>query len=309
MLVSVVFSFKNEEAVLPLLVAEMKKVFDTIEEDWELIFVNDASTDRSVDILKEEAVKLGAGRLKVVEMSRCFGVEESFLAGIEHARGDAIILMYTDMQDPPSVILEMLAEWRKGADIVHTVRKKRVGEPLSKIVAAHIAYRVIDWMSNIQVPHDSGDFKLITRRVANILLDLKEPEPYLRGLIPWIGFKQARVYYDLMPRVAGQSKVALFGSKARAVLLSGLTSFSVKPTMFILEVGIFGTGLSTLAGILFLIAALFGKANATLGLVLLALFLWSTLVLAIGIVGYYISRVFKNTLGRPRYIVREVLEL
>lgn len=308
MLASVVFSFRNEEVVLPLLIAEIKSVFANIEEDWELIFVNDASTDRSVEVLRAEASKLTTGKIRVVEMARRFGVEESFMAGIEYSQGDAIILMYTDMQDPPSIILEMLKEWRAGADIVHTVRRKRIGEPLRKRVAAHIAYRAIDWMSNITIPHDSGEFKLISRRVSKILLGLSEPEPYLRGLIPWIGFKQAKVYYDLQPRAAGNSKVALFGPKARAVLLSGLTSFSVKPLVFILGVGLCGTLLSLFAGAIFLLGCLLNKVSGTFGLVSLLSFLWSTLILAIGVVGYYISRVFKNTLNRPRYIVQEVLD-
>ena len=306
-LVSIVFSYRNEEEVLPILITSVTEALKDIPEDLELIFVDDASTDNSVDVIVGLAEH--TGNLRLVKMSRRFGVEECFLAGVEHARGDVIVLMYTDMQDPPETIVRMLEKWRHGADIVHAVRRRRLGENRLKIIASHLAYRIIGKISEIPIPNDAGEFKLMSRVAADHLLKLRETDPYLRGLIPWVGFTQDCVEYDLQPRAAGRSHVPLFGKKAWTVFLSGLTSFSMLPLYSILVFGLFGTIFSLSA--LLLIVSAFILSNAPLWSLwlALALLLWSSMMLAIGFVGIFVGRIYKDVRGRPRYIIKEVLDL
>jgi polyisoprenyl-phosphate glycosyltransferase len=218
------------------------------------------------------------------------------------------------MQDPPEIVNEMLARWRKGADIVHGVRKRRVGESRLKIVASHIAYRIINRIAEIPIPNDAGEFKLMSRAVANHLLKLNESDPYLRGLIPWIGYIQDYVEYDLQPRAAGRSHVPLFGTKAWTVFLSGLTSFSLLPIYSILVVGVVGTPLIVGTPLMICISvsiallALFNPVPAWSVWLSFALLLWSTVMLAIGLVGVYVGRIYKDVRGRPRYIIKQVIE-
>lgn len=305
-LISIIFSFRNEEEVLPILMQRVTKTLHSIPEDLELIFVDDASTDNSVRTIEELAKQVTNVRL--IQMTRRFGVEECFLAGLEHSKGDAVVLMYTDMQDPPEIVNEMLARWRKGADIVHAVRKRRVGESRLKIVASHIAYRIINRVSEVPIPNDAGEFKLMSRVVANHLLKLNESDPYLRGLIPWIGYTQDYVEYDLQPRAAGRSHVPLFGKKAWTVFLSGLTSFSLLPIYSILLVGVLGTLLMTCIVVLIAMLALFNQVPAWGVWLSFGLLLWSTVMLAIGLVGVYVGRIYKDVRGRPRYIIKQVIE-
>lgn len=303
--VSIVVSFRNEEASLPLLVDEASRVLDAEPEDYEFVFVNDDSNDGSVAALE----KLGAqgAPIRLVNMTRRFGVEECFLAGIEKSEGDAIILMYADLQDPVETLPEMLAHWREGSDVVHAIRRRRIDESASKIVAAHIGYRLINYFSDIDIPVDAGDFKLISRRVATHLLSMHETDPYLRGLIPWIGFRQSKVEYDLQPRRIGNSKVPLFGYKALTVLLTGLMSFSLYPIFLVLMAGAFGLALSALLALVLLLLRPAGAL--TLGLAVYATALWSGLMLALGTVGLYAGRAYKDVRGRPRYLVKDVRDL
>jgi dolichol-phosphate mannosyltransferase len=308
-LLSVVFSFRNEEAVLAVLIRHLREVL--IQErsrgfisGYELIFVNDASTDCSAQVIAEQVKEQGNADIVLINMARRFGVEEAFLAGIEASRGEVIVLMYTDMQDPPEVIGQMLQCWRQGAEVVHSIRRKRIGEHPLKNAAAFLAYRLIGKLADINIPYDAGEFKLISRKVADHLSKLPEVEPYLRGLIPWIGFQQAYVEYDMHPRKLGRSKVALFGKKAWTVFLSGIISFSDVPIYFILLTGLTGILLALIAGIFLMI---FGPMGWFAPVWAFLLFIWATLMFALGVTGLYILKIYKNTRGRPRYIVQEVV--
>ena len=303
-MISIVFSFYNEQEALPVLIQTIREVMSKEPDDYELIFVNDDSTDNSVKAILEQT-KRPREEIVVINMSRRFGVEESFMAGLEVASGDAVILMYTDMQDPPETLREMIAKWRQGADIVHTIRRHRIGEHPVKKIAAHFAYKWITHISDIKIPRDSGDFKLLSRRVVNYVRKFNETEPYLRGLIPWVGFKQDSVNYDLQPRKVGKSKVALIGKKALKVFLSGIFSFSDFPVHFILFLAAAGF-LGAFIAFLFLI---FGNPMppSAAGMIFLLLFLWATTMLAVGIVGIYVVRIYQNTTGRPRYIVKDII--
>ena len=303
-MISIIFSFYNEEEVLPVLIKSIREVMLKESEDYELIFVNDDSTDNSVQAILEQK-KISGEELVVVNMSRRFGVEESFMAGMEVARGDAVILMYTNMQDPPEILHEMIAKWRQGAEIVHTVRRQRIGEHPAKKIAVHYAYKWITSVSNIKIPRDSGDFKLLSKRVVSYVRKFNETEPYLRGLIPWVGFTQDSVYYDLQPRTVGKSKISLFGKKALQVFLSGIFSFSDFPVhllFFLSAAGFIGT---LIALLLFLFSS--GSSHPFSGIIVFVLFLWSMTMMSVSILGIYVLKIYQNTTGRPRFIIKEVI--
>jgi len=303
-MISVIFTFYNEQEVLPILIQKIREVMPQEAEDYELIFVNDDSTDNSVQVCLQQT-KISREEIVIVNMSRRFGVEESFLAGLEVAKGDAVILMYTDMQDPPETIHEMIAKWRQGADVVHTIRRQRIGEHPAKKIAVHFAYKWITNISSIKIPRDSGDFKLLSRRVVNYLLKFNETEPYLRGLIPWVGFKQDSVMYDLQPRTVGRSKVPLFGKKALKVFLSGIFSFSDFPVHFILFLAVAGF-MGTIIAFLYLLFC-YPMPRLIAGMFVLILFLWTLTILAVGIIGIYVLYIYRNTTGRPRYIIKDII--
>ncbi|HEY4635767.1 MAG TPA: glycosyltransferase family 2 protein, partial [Rhodospirillales bacterium] len=187
-LVSVVLSFRNEAEVLPELIRRLDAVLSKDLDDYELVFVNDDSTDGSLEVLI--AARADNRRIKIVNMSRRFGQPECLMAGIAHAKGDAVIYMDADLQDPPEVIPDMLAKWRDGAEVVYTVRTRREGENPLKMWLTRLAYRAINVSSEIDMPVNAGDFRLLSRVVRDRLLDLAEHDPYARGLVPWIGYRQ-----------------------------------------------------------------------------------------------------------------------
>src|SRR5204863_2924718 len=199
--VSVVLSFRNEAENISALIARLDSMFAGQDVSYELLFVNDASTDDSVAILLREREK--NPRVKILNMSRRFGVAECLLAGLAAASGDAVVYMDADLQDPPETIVEMLARWRAGADVVHTVRTRRHGENALKMLATRLAYRIIHLGSSLQLPVDAGDFKLLSRHAVAHLLELRESDPYMRGLVVWLGFNQAFVPYERDRRHAG----------------------------------------------------------------------------------------------------------
>ncbi len=226
MMISVVLSFRNEEETIPELVSRLEKSLGSTGMDYELIFVNDASTDRSLEIL-EGLQATGNKRIKVISMSRAFGYPACVLAGMEMARGDAVAYMDTDLQDPPEIIPEMVRKWRAGADIVYTTRLSRAGESAFKMWLTKKAYRALKLFTDIDLPVDSGDFKLLDRRVVDELLKLKEKDPFLRGLICWVGFRQEQIFYKREARFAGKTHYPLFGLGPLKAFVSGLTSFSL----------------------------------------------------------------------------------
>jgi dolichol-phosphate mannosyltransferase len=300
-LVSVVLSFRNEEEVIPELVERLRRSLDGADVDHELVFVNDASTDRSLELL--EKLHASDRRIKVINMSRRFGVAPCVIAGMRYARGDAVVYMDTDLQDPPELIPELVARWREGADVVYTVRSERRGESRTKLGITRAAYRLIQALAEIELPVEAGDFKLLSRRAVDHLLALPEQDLYVRGLVSWIGFRQVPVSYERQPRGGGRSHFPLIGSAGPAVaFLNGITSFSHAPLVAFLLLGVAGgaASLALLAG-----AAL--AVSAGLAWAAFALLLWSSLVLGIGVIGLYLARVHRAVLGRPRFIVESTL--
>ncbi|MGB0683269.1 MAG: glycosyltransferase family 2 protein [Magnetovibrionaceae bacterium] len=298
-LVSVILSFRNEEAVIPELVSRLTAVFEDAAEDFELVFVNDCSSDGSLKVLQD--LRADEPRIKILNMARRSGVFECILAGLEAARGDAFVYMDCDLQDPPEVIPELLEKWRDGAKMVYTVRTERDGENPLKMWVTRQAYRVINAISEVEMPVNAGDFRLIDRVIRDHLLALPEQDPYLRGLVTWVGYRQEPVYYRRAGRAAGEGHFPLLRSlNPYRVFIAGLTSFSAAPVYITLMAGVGGVALSLLS---FLCALILG--SSTFGWVGFGLILWATLMVALGFVGIYVTRTFKETKQRPRYIVAE----
>jgi dolichol-phosphate mannosyltransferase len=306
-LVSVVLSFRNEEGVIPELIARLQQALRGAGVAYELVFVNDASTDGSLALL-EQARKQDPA-VKVVTMSRRFGVAPCVMAGMQYARGDAVVYMDADLQDPPELIPDLIAHWRDGADVVYTVRTARRGEHRAKMWLTRLADRAIRRISEIQVPAEAGDFKLLSRRVVEHLLALGEHDLYLRGLVSWLGFRQVAIPYERQSRAAGRTHFPLFGSLGPvATFASGITSLSHVPLVFFLLLGLLGGALSLLALAVLGVARLFGGAPpAAAGLVAFATLLWGTLATGIGVIGLYLARIHREVLGRPRYVVESTI--
>ncbi|MCH7865161.1 MAG: glycosyltransferase family 2 protein [Proteobacteria bacterium] len=300
-LVSMVFPFRNEADVLPELIERVTKAFSGPSLDYELIFVNDDSNDGSLDALM--ATWTENPRIKIINMSRRFGVAECLLAGIAQASGDAVVSMDADLQDPPEVIPEMLAKWRDGADVVYTVRTRREGERPLKMWVTRLAYRAINASSEIDMPVNAGDFRLLSRRACDQLMELREMDPYPRGLIPWLGYRQEPVYYQRAARAGGKAHFSLFNSlNPCKTFISGLTSFSMAPIFLIFLTG----GVVTVISLIGLaVAGVVGSGPAAW--VLFLLFLWGSLLFAIGFIGIYVGRTYKDVRGRPRHIVKDTI--
>jgi glycosyltransferase involved in cell wall biosynthesis len=307
-LVSVVLSFRNEAETIPTLISRLAAVFATQPVEYELLFVNDASTDDSLSVLLAE--REHNPRVKILNMSRRFGVAEGVLAGMAFAGGAAVIYMDADLQDPPEVIPQLLERWRNGADIVHTIRTRRHGESTVKVTMTRLAYRVIGAGSTIELPVDGGDFKLLTRRAVNHLLRLPESDPYLRGLAVWLGLNQAFVPYERAPRHAGHSHFPFFSRNPWKTFVTGMTSFSFLPIYACVALGGIGLIASAIALVVALALGIGGRPAATsLALIAALTFFWATTVGAIGIVGVYIARIYKDVRGRPAYVVQSAIGL
>lgn len=304
---SVVLSFRNEADVIPELISRLAKSLEGAGIDYELIFVNDASTDGSLALL--EALRARDPRVKILNMSRRFGVAPCVMAGMQFARGDAVVYMDTDLQDPPELIPTLVARWREGADVVYTVRTSRQGESVWKMRVTRAAYRAIQLASDIELPIEAGDFKLLSRRVVDQLIALGEQDLYVRGLVTWMGFRQVAVPYERQPRGAGEAHFPLLRSWGPiSSFVAGVTSFSHAPLIAFLLLGLAGGALSMLALALLLLAGVVGAAASSIAwLVAFGVLLWSTLALGIGVIGLYLARIHREVLGRPRYIVESAI--
>lgn len=307
-LVSVVFSFRNERENIPTLIARLAAVFAREAVDYELIFVNDASTDGSVDVLLRERQQNPS--VKIVNMSRRFGVAECMRAGMAAASGDAVVYMDADLQDPPEVIPQLLERWRAGADVVHTVRTRRHGESALKMQLTRLAYRIIQSGSSIELPINAGDFKLLSRAAVDHLLALRESDPYIRGLVVWLGFNQAFVPYERDARHAGRTHFPFFSRNPWKTFAMGLTSFSFMPVYLSVGVAVFGIVSALLLASATVVLFVTGSAWTARSALLTALtFFWATTIGAIAAVGIYIVRIYKDVRGRPQYIVQSTIGL
>ena len=304
-LLSIVFSFKNEENNLPKLISRTVKTCSDISNwDYELIFVNDNSTDQSEKILIELQNKYP---ITIINMSRNFGVAPCVIAGFKNAKGNAVIYMDSDLQDPPELIQKLVTEHDAGADIVHTVRKKRLGESKFKLLVTYISYRIINFFSDIPLPINAGDYKLISRRALDKILELKEHRPYIRGLSVWVGYKQSFVNYTRDARRFGQSQFSTFSSSSVNELITGLTAYSMQPLYFGIILGFF----SIIISIILLIHTFYAKFNdltalGSAGVLISVSFFSGVILLSQGVLGIYIARIFEQVRGRKRYVIKDI---
>lgn len=299
---SVVFSFRNEEAVLRTLIERVTKVLKsqinvgTIRA-YELVFVNDSSTDGSLTILKQAAEM--DKNIRVLNMSRRFGMYECLFAGLRYAQGDGIVYMDADLQDPPELLPELIARWKDGHDLVYTTRNSRKGEPFLKKLITAWAYRFLNAKSDVPLTLDSGDYRLMSRRFVEHLLAMEDREPYFRGMTDWLGFSRAQVFYDREERVAGHSQRGLFTGIPFQVFQAAIISFSDQPLTSIIGVGIFSFCCSivlTMLTLLHLLPSVFYWAS-------FLFFLTGVHLVALGIVALYISRMHRILQNRPLYLV------
>jgi glycosyltransferase involved in cell wall biosynthesis len=305
-LVSVVFSFRNERQNIPTLVARLDAMFTRTDVNYELIFVNDASDDGSLEALIDQRTR--NPRVKVINMSRRFGVSECARAGMTASSGDATIVMDADLQDPPEVIPQLIDKWRAGADVVHTVRTRRHGESAVKMLLTRLAYRIIHLGSSIELPVDAGDFKLLSRAALNHLLALRESDPYLRGLVVWIGFQQAFVPYERDARHAGRTHFPFFSRNPWKTFTMGLTSFSFMPLFATIALALGAMASAAIVVLYVVLRQLIDHdVSATLALFAALVVFWATTLAAIAAISLYVIRIYKDVRNRPQYIVASTI--
>ena len=304
-LISFVFSFKNEETNLSELI---KRVDDSVKKlsnyDYEMIFVNDASEDNSENLLENFQKKFP---ITIINMSRTFGVGPCVLAGFKQAKGDCIVYMDSDLQDPPEILEKLIKEHEKGAEIVHTVRTKRLGESKFKLIITKIAYKIINFLSDINLPTEAGDFKLISKKALNKILEQREFRPYIRGLSVWVGFKQSYVEYVREARNEGSTKFPLLSAGPVTQFISGVTAYSLKPLYFGIILGL----ISIIFSMILIAYALYMKFTdiavpGTAGIIITISFFSGIILLTLGITGIYIARIFEEVRGRDRYVIKDI---
>ncbi|MDQ7097162.1 glycosyltransferase family 2 protein [Desulfosporosinus sp. PR] len=300
---SVVIPVYNEEAVLEQTYRRLKQVMTSTGETYELIFVNDGSSDHSVAVIKSFCDKDKS--VKLISFSRNFGHQVAITAGMDFSAGAAVVVIDADLQDPPELILKMIAKWQEGYEVVYAKRNHRNGETFFKKQTAHLFYRLLRASTEIDIPVDTGDFRLIDRKVCDVLKELPEKNRYVRGLVSWVGFRQTAVSYDRDPRLAGESKYPL--QKMIKLSLDGLTSFSFKPIKLASYSGVLLTALGFVYGLLLLLFKVFGSTVIGGWNLVLAseLVLTGFLLIIMGIMGEYLGRIYDEARNRPLYIVGE----
>ncbi|KUO11953.1 glycosyltransferase family 2 protein [Streptomyces sp. DSM 15324] len=275
------------------------------ELDFEMVYVNDGSADGSLAILRALAEQ--DGRVRIVDFARNFGHQIAITAGLDVARGDAVIVMDTDLQDPPRVSLELVDAWREGAEIVHARRRSRQ-DTAFKRTTAHLYYRVLRSSTEVDIPLDTGDFRLLDRRVADELRKYREKSRFVRGIVASMGYRQTEVAFDRDERFAGETKYPL--RKMAKLAIDGVTSFSTVPLKMITRLGFVVLALS-MAGIVYALAMKFFRPDITVSgwtmLMVVVLFLGGVQMLSLGVIGTYIGRIYSEAQGRPLYLVREVI--
>ena len=303
--ISIIAPVFNEEAVLPELYRRVSQVMAEVGEPWEMVLVDDGSRDRSAQIISELNAK--DSRLKGISFSRNFGFQEAVTAGLDHVEGEAIILTDADLQDPPEVMTAMIAKWREGYDVVYGVRSERAGETWIKKITAAGFYRLIRRITNVDIPVDTGDFRLMDRQVVDVITGMREQNRFLRGMVPWVGFKQTGVHYERHARYAGESSFRSI-RKMFNFALDGIISFSYLPLRLATYLGFIIAFFSALAIVLVIALRLFAPSSPLVGqgtTLVVVLFLGSIQLICLGILGEYLRRIYDQVKGRPLYVVQK----
>ena len=302
---SIVAPIYNEEETLPRFYERVTAVMKQIGEPFELVLVNDGSTDGSHEVMQR--LHQQDGRVRVVDFSRNFGHQIAISAGLDHARGQGVVIIDSDLQDPPEVIADLVERWRDGAEVIFAQRVRRRGETRFKLLTASLFYHLIRRITAVNIPQDTGDFRMLDRSVVDALVKMREHHRFMRGLSAWVGFRQEAVPYERHERYAGTTKYP-FGKMLR-FSVDAITSFSHVPLQLATSLGFILAGLS-LVGIIAAVLlrvlghAIVGQAST----LILVLFLGGIQLIFLGIIGEYLARIYDEVRARPLYVVREVLE-
>ena len=305
-LISIVVPLYNEEGNVAELLRRITAIMDVATlpgERYEIVAVNDGSRDATFALL--EAARTKIPQLTVVDLSRNFGHQIAATAGLDAAVGDAVVLMDGDLQDPPELIARFLEKWREGYDVVYATRKSRKGEGFFKLLTARIFYRTIRRMTNVSIPVDTGDFRLMSRRVVDALGQTREKHRFLRGLVSWVGFKQIGIEYERDARLTGETKYPL--SKMTKFAIDGITSFSEIPLRFATYVGFVVSAFAFIYGIIVVFLKIFGYNEPGYTSIMVAiLFLGGVQLITIGIAGEYLGRIYDQVKERPLYLLSSI---
>jgi dolichol-phosphate mannosyltransferase len=303
---SIIAPIFNEKDNIPELHRRVSEVMKSTGKPWELVLVDDGSTDGSTDMIHELAKR--DKHIRPVIFARNFGHQIAITAGWDYARGDAVVVIDADLQDPPELILEMAKKWQEGYEVVYAVRAEREGESWFKLWTASLFYRLIYRITDVKIPLDTGDFRLMDRKVVNVLKSMRERHRFPRGMSAWVGFKQIGVDYKRAARVAGETKYPF--RKMFRLALNAITGFSYFPLQVATYIGFFSAGLAAIAIPIVVYMrmtgsqAFFGQATTLIAV----LFLGGVQLISLGILGEYIGRLYDEAKGRPLYIVREAPE-
>ena len=300
---SIIAPIYNEFDNLPELYQRVKDVMDSTKEPWELILVDDGSTDGSTERIRELAAQ--DKTIRPVIFARNFGHQIAVTAGLDYSRGDAVVIIDADLQDPPEMILELAKKWKEGYEVVYAVRAEREGESWFKLMTASLFYRLIYRITDVKIPLDTGDFRLIDRKVVDVMNTMREKHRFLRGMAAWVGFKQIGVSYKRAARHAGVTKYPF--KKMLKLALTAITGFSYFPLQVATYFGFVSAGISILAIPVVMVERLTGSQAFTgqATTLIAVLFLGGVQLISLGVLGEYIGRLYDDAKGRPLYIVRE----
>jgi polyisoprenyl-phosphate glycosyltransferase len=301
-LLSIVVPSYNEEAVLQAFHRRISAVLESIAMDVEIIYVNDGSTDNSLKIMRQ--LREADARIAIIDLSRNFGKEIAMTAGLDHASGDAVVIIDADLQDPPELIPELLKNWVDGYDVVYAKRVSREGEGVVKRFTAKAFYKLIGTISHLEIPADSGDYRLLSRRAVNSLKKLREQHRFMKGIFAWIGYPQKAITFRRDSRFAGKTKWNYW--KLWNFALEGITSFSIWPLKIATYLGLFTALMAFIyAGYMIYKTLVYGNPVAGYpSLLVFILFLGGIQLIAIGIIGEYLGRIYDEAKHRPLYLLK-----
>jgi glycosyltransferase involved in cell wall biosynthesis len=304
---SIIAPIYNEVGNIRELYRRVCEVMRSVGDTWELVMVNDGSSDGSDELLVE-LYHQDPEHVRVVRFARNFGHQMAVTAGMDNARGDAVILIDADLQDPPELIPDMIAKWREGYEVVYAIRAKREGEGWFKLATASVFYRLLYKITDVDIPLDTGDFRLMDRRVVEAVESMREKHRFLRGMVSWVGFRQTGVEYTRGKRLSGTTKYPL--RKMLRFAWDGITGFSYFPLQLATYLGFIIASLTALAILVVIYLRAFTDSTPLYGqatTLVMVLFLGGVQLISLGIIGEYLGRIYNEVKGRPLYIVRDVL--